>query len=182
MTKALIRPSTRALLAVNLLLVASVMGRLLLPTISVEQASSDFQKTATAEPNVLTAMVSMASADLSAAMTERPLFVEARRQPKEEPAVAEDGVADQAPAAPPVSAINGLILTGVVVVGDMRIALISGPGGTEPQQISKGESLRGWRVVSVTANALVLSNGNETREIAFPTPTARDGVRIAGGG
>lgn len=97
---------------------------------------------------------------------DRPLFSETRR-PKE---VAEA----PSPAAAPT--LN-VMLTGVVITGDKRLANIRTPDEPRVRLLSEGDSISNWRIDSILPDRVILSSGQRIEHVllrkAEPPEAAR---------
>ncbi len=91
-------------------------------------------------------------------ITERPLFTATRR-----PAAA---VVSDGPATPQVLDTS-IQLAGVILSGGRRVALIQLEGVPRPVSVEVGNTVGGWKVESIGAEAVVLRSGETTREITL---------------
>lgn len=93
-------------------------------------------------------------------IVDRPLFVRDRR-----PAVV--ATAEPQAAAPPPPALS---LLGVMVLGDERVALLKRDTGGATLSVRKNDSVDGWAVDAIEAEAVVLRVGTARQTIGFPAP------------
>jgi hypothetical protein len=93
-----------------------------------------------------------------AVVLERPLFSPTRRPP----ARVEAELVPQ-----PVATTNvpDLRLHGIVVVGDVRMALMGENATAAVLQVRAGDHVGNWRVLDIGADAVVMQSGKETHRI-----------------
>lgn len=97
----------------------------------------------------------------------RPIFNEGRRpDPPPAPPVALESppepAAAQAPETPPLR----LVLAGIAISGEGRIALMRGPTG-EMLRLRPGDAVEGWVVLSVEPAAVTFRSGEKLQRIEF---------------
>jgi len=105
---------------------------------------------------------------------ERPLFVDGRRPPSEEPEDEEEEVVEQTPA-------PKLTLMGVYMTPQGATALVRNDATREVLRRRAGEEIDGWEVASIEADRLVVSQGGkqevlQLRDYTRPPPPARKAV------
>lgn len=97
-----------------------------------------------------------------ASIIERPLFMSNRR-----PETKDDGLSATAgpvsPASGPTRSGN-LALSGIVLTGDKAIALVTGTDH-KIHRLEVGESIDDWSVKAIRNKEIVLTRGNETRNL-----------------
>lgn len=89
---------------------------------------------------------------------QRPLFIATRRPAPV--AVAKPG-APAKPKAPPRSNLNQVRLTGVVMMPERAFGLLSVPGRNDLMRVQVGAAVKGWKVVHIAEDGMVLNNGEE---------------------
>lgn len=97
-----------------------------------------------------------------ASITERPLFMSNRR-----PESRDDGLTVAAEPASPVSgqvSSGDLVLTGIVLTDDKKIALVQGTD-RKTHRLEVGESIDSWSIKAIRNKDIVLTRGNETRDL-----------------
>ena len=115
-------------------------------------------------------------------VVERPLFFRSRRPP--------DPDAAPPPEAPPAPKAD-FVLTGLVISGKERLALLRPAGSKTVARVHQGEEIEGWRVEAIHADRVVLKRGETVQEIRLedrppPKPKVRrkrpkrSGVRVPG--
>ncbi len=116
-------------------------------------------------------------------VVERPLFFRSRRPP------------DPDAAPPPEAALPpkaDFVLTGLVISGKERLALLRPAGSKTVERVHQGAEIEGWRVEAIHADRVVLKRGETVQEIRLedrppPKPKVRrkrpkrPGVRVPGG-
>lgn len=116
-------------------------------------------------------------------VVERPLFFRSRRPP--DPDAAPPPEAAAAPKA-------DFVLTGLVISGTERLALLRPAGSKTVERVHQGAEIEGWRVEAIHADRVVLKRGETVQEIRLedrppPKPKVRrkrpkrPGVRVPGG-
>lgn len=90
------------------------------------------------------------------AITERPLFFEGRQMPVPTP---EEEVA----AKPPQEA--KLVLYGILITPDQRVALIKPASTGEIAHVSVGQMVEDWRIKEIKADRIVLVQGDHVEEV-----------------
>jgi len=88
-----------------------------------------------------------------AAVSERPLFSPSRRPP----------TAAATPAA--ASEISALSLTGIIISGDERIALVASGEPATVSRLKEGQTLGGWTVRSIQQDRVVLERDATQQEL-----------------
>jgi hypothetical protein len=89
------------------------------------------------------------------------------------------------PASPPARLADGPVtgdladtrLAGIVVQPDHRIAIFA-VSGAKPRTLSKGETISGWRIESITETEVSLVNGSVSKTLK-PTPISAGSHRLA---
>jgi len=105
-----------------------------------------------------------------AEVLERPLFFENRQLP----APPEEAAAPEAPREP-----LQLVLEGVAISGDSRVALLRDPRGNNLVQVAEGATHDGWTLESVESGRAVFKRGEDVTELSMevapgtPTPQRR---------
>jgi hypothetical protein len=92
---------------------------------------------------------------------ERPPFSPSRRPPPEAMALGE--TPPEAPQAP----APDFTLVGINIGGSERAALIRPPEGARPQWVYPNDLVRGWRVVAIENDRLVLEAGATRAELSL---------------
>ncbi|HID44716.1 MAG TPA: hypothetical protein EYP34_03030 [Chromatiaceae bacterium] len=94
---------------------------------------------------------------------ERPLFFSKRRPP---PPYVPAPPGKKPPPRPPRKIGKPRIqLSAVIIVGTEKYALIKGGKERRSRRVRVGEEVDGWKVTSIDAGKLVLSNGSETENV-----------------
>ena len=94
-----------------------------------------------------------------AAIADRPLFSPTRKPTKRPP--------------PPVQAktnrqsLTNIVLTGVLISPEKRVALIRSAQSPKLQSLNEGQRVGGWRLDKVLHDRVVLSAGDDTAEISI---------------
>jgi len=99
-----------------------------------------------------------------AAIAERPLFTPGRRPTKAPPPPAQPKVGRQS--------LKSIVLTGILIGPDKKVALIRSAKSPKPQSLGEGATVGGWRLEKVLADRILLSAGEQTAEIAIWTQAA----------
>ena len=99
-----------------------------------------------------------------AAIAERPLFTSGRRPTKAPPPPAQPKVGRQS--------LKSIVLTGILIGPDKKVALIRSAKSPKPQSLGEGATVSGWRLEKVLADRILLSAGEQTAEIAIWTQAA----------
>jgi len=94
-----------------------------------------------------------------AAIAERPLFTPGRRPTKAPPPPAQPKVGRQS--------LKSIVLTGILIGPDKKVALIRSTKSPKPQSLGEGATVGGWRLDTVLADRILLSAGDQTAEIAI---------------
>lgn len=97
------------------------------------------------------------SADSFAETVERPLFSQSRRPPP--PELVEE-------AADRPTAIDKLVLTGIVSGPDLKIAILLNGEDQKELRLQEGEDIGGWRLAKFEGDAVTFSQNGRSRE--FP--------------
>lgn len=116
-------------------------------------------------------------------VVERPLFFRSRRPPDPDAAPPPEAAA---------AAKTDFVLTGLVISGKERLALLRPTGSKIVERVHQGEEIEGWRVEAIHADRVVLKRGETVQEIRLedrppPKPKVRrkrpkrPGVRVPGG-
>ncbi|HET6633001.1 MAG TPA: hypothetical protein VFG73_09890 [Rhodanobacteraceae bacterium] len=101
-----------------------------------------------------------------AEVTQRPLFSEDRKP------IAPDQTAEQAPdkAAPPPVPLQ-VVLTGVIITPDLRLAMVLNKATNKPESLQVGMPLSGnqsgWTLVEIQPRKVTFSNGDEKTEVTL---------------
>lgn len=90
------------------------------------------------------------------AITERPLFFEGRRMPVLTPE-------EKAVAKPPQDA--SVVLYGVIIAPDQRVALIQPASTGEVAQLTVGQMVEGWLIKEIMSDRIVLHQGDNVEEV-----------------
>lgn len=98
------------------------------------------------------------------ATLERPLFNPERRPP----APATQAESEPSPAMTP-SAPPALTVSAIIVEGSDRSALLTAPGGEQPQRVREGTLVSGWRLIEIHDDSILLQSG--TRHLPLPLHT-----------
>ena len=101
----------------------------------------------------------------------RPLFIPDRQPPADTPAVAP--VAASRAARPNA---NRYALSAIIIVDDVRFALLTDTATGGLNRVREGESIAGWQVEEIHEDGAVLSNGDTREELSlrtFGAPAAR---------
>lgn len=106
-----------------------------------------------------------------AEISERPLFVTTRR-PLPITAAAPAAVQSVVAARP-----LQVIVLGVIVSGEHKLALLRIDNATQSRVVAEGDEIEGWKVVSITAQNIVIRGNGAEREIAV-----QKGPPVAGTG
>ncbi|MEJ1159972.1 hypothetical protein [Prosthecomicrobium sp. N25] len=101
------------------------------------------------------------------ATRERPLFSPSRRAPAAPPAPDVQPAAVPVPVAEPVQPPAAQLM-GVVIGGDMRMAVFADNGRT--LTVRQGEEIEGWTIADVQRRAIVLERDGETLELKLRDP------------
>lgn len=97
---------------------------------------------------------------------ERPLFFETRQLP----APPEEAAVPEAPREPLL-----LVLEGVAISGDSRVALLRDPRGNNLVQVAEGAMHNGWTLESLEGGKAVFTRGDDVTELSIevaPNPQA----------
>ncbi len=95
--------------------------------------------------------------DTYAEVSERPLFLRSRR-----PLPPELEVSDETPAETSKAAF---ILSGVVLTGTQRMALIQTQSSPKIARVEEGQEYEGWTVEAIHPNSVVMRRGQDVSEI-----------------
>jgi general secretion pathway protein N len=95
-----------------------------------------------------------------ASVVERPLFLPERRPPPEEE---EEPMAEEAP----VTELDGVDLTAVVITPAVVSAWVRSPGNAELQRLRLGDDFLGWTVKTIQPDELVLERQGETNRLSL---------------
>jgi hypothetical protein len=121
--------------------------------------------------------IQVAGAESYAMIVDRPLFIETRRMPKDEPSPSVAASNEIAVPLGPADAFDGLTLSGIVMSGGVRVALLKSAGGQNSPSLKEGDEFHGWHVEKIEAQAVVFTGqGEERKRIAFPE--AKPGVSV----
>jgi hypothetical protein len=113
--------------------------------------------------------IQVAGAESYAVIVDRPLFIETRRMPKDEPSPPVAASNEIAVPLGPADAFDGLTLSGIVMYGGVRVALFKTAAGQNSPSLKEGDEFHGWRVERIEAEAVVFTGqGDEKKRIAFP--------------
>ncbi len=96
-------------------------------------------------------------------IAERPLFFNKRRPPP--PYVPTPPGAKPTIKPPRKVGKPRVQLSAIVIVGEQKYALVRGGRQKGSRRVRVGEEVDGWKVASIGADRLVLSNGGETEEL-----------------
>jgi hypothetical protein len=170
-------PVSRLLVLCNLALATLVVLRLVYPaaTLSALHFGNPSSLPSAAPPTAKP--IQIASAQSYAAIADRPLFIETRRMPKDEPPPAA-APSEVAVSLGPASALDGLTLSGIVMSGGTRVALVKAATGESPPALKEGDEFRGWHVEKIEAEAVVLTAQGEEKRIEFPKGKQESGISI----
>jgi hypothetical protein len=72
-----------------------------------------------------------------------------------------------------VAAETSLSITGVVIRGPSRLALVLAQGSTQPVRVAVGEEVGGWKVEAIEPNRVVVNRGDRTVDLTFPDRNAQ---------
>lgn len=95
----------------------------------------------------------------------RPLFVDSRAPyvaPREEPASV---------------ALGQFELTGVLMAGDVKLALLKHKETGQEKSVALGKSINGWELVSVEKKGIVIRLGDVTEEVLLVTSKSTQSVK-----
>jgi hypothetical protein len=111
-----------------------------------------------AEPLLFT----MPALDSYADFRDRPLFVKTRKAPEPEKL--------QAAPPPPAAKLPAVEVVGLMLSRDSAVALLR--TGTDPKvlSVSQGSQVGGWSVDSISADRIILSNGQQKQEVLLHRP------------
>ncbi|MGF1641924.1 MAG: hypothetical protein ACFCUO_13335 [Rhodospirillales bacterium] len=98
-------------------------------------------------------------------VSERPLFLRSRRPPQPGDEIAEQRPLPRAPA--------DFVLSGVVVAGTQRLALLQGQGSDAIARVAEGQDYEGWTVETIEPNKVVLRRGQDVTEIVLEDKARR---------
>ncbi len=178
MNDALAYPLTRLLVLITLGLFALVVLRLAYPLAAISTFHIGTGKASLPAFSKTEAdAAQIASVESFSAIAERPLFLEERRMPKDPPPAPAAGLIA---AVTPSNALNGLTLSGVVMAGDHRVALLNPANGQAQKSVKEGDDFQGWKVLHIEAKAVVFTANGEERRIEFPKPAKAGGITIGG--
>lgn len=62
-----------------------------------------------------------------------------------------------------------VVLTGVIINGDDRLALLREPGGGSVALLRAGGSVEGWELVEINPESVTMNNGSVTEELPLRT-------------
>jgi len=157
------RRSSVSTVTILLLLLCMALGGAIYAEIAAGDGAADFAAmnrspgpVDTGPPATTRESLIIAPLDSYAEMVARPIFSPARRPPSA-------AMVD----APSVTSVGGLVLSGIVVSGDERFAIVLSGSPPKPVRIVEGQELQGWTVHAITADRIVLRNGEATRELRF---------------
>jgi len=97
--------------------------------------------------------------DTYAEVSERPLFLRSRRPLPPETETKEKTPADTSRAA--------FILSGVVLTGTQRMALLQSQSSPKVARVEEGQEYEGWTVEAIHPNKVVVRRGQEVSEIVL---------------
>jgi type II secretory pathway component PulC len=97
--------------------------------------------------------------DTYAEVSERPLFFRSRRPLPPEVVTKEETPADTSRAA--------FILSGVVLTGTQRMALLQSQSSPKIARVEEGQEYEGWTVEAIHPNKVVVRRGQEVSEIVL---------------
>lgn len=93
------------------------------------------------------------------AIVERPLFTRDRRPaPPSETATTAAGQDGQAP----------FQLSGVMIAGSRRVALLQSRSSPKTVRVEEGETIEGWKVVTIRPQVVTLKSGTNSEELRLP--------------
>ena len=138
-----------------------------------ESAPSPPPKTAQ-KPEIAAQLPGLGPVRKYAAIADRPLFTAGRRPTKAPPPPAQPKVGRQS--------LKSIVLTGILIGPDKRVALIRSAKSPKPQSLGEGATVGGWRLEKVLADRILLSAGEQTAEIAIWTQTTGKGRSQGGAG
>jgi hypothetical protein len=154
------RRSTVSTVTIFLLLLCMALGGVIYAEIAAGHGPAEFaamnrspRPVDTAPPATSRASLIIAPLDSYAEMVARPIFSPARRPPR------------VAMGDAPVTSVEGLVLKGIVVSRDARFAIVLFGSPPKPVRIVEGQELQGWTVHAITADGIVLRNGEGTRQL-----------------
>jgi hypothetical protein len=88
-----------------------------------------------------------------AAVTERPLFT-----PSRHPATTQTS-------SRPASESSAIVLTGIVIAGDDKVALVADTNAGSLARYREGQTIGGWTLVTIQQDHIVIERGATRREI-----------------
>jgi hypothetical protein len=94
-----------------------------------------------------------------ASVVERPLFLPERRPPPDEPEA--EPLAEEVP----LTELDGVDLSAVVITPSVVFASVRGPQDPEPKRLRLGDDYLGWTVKTIEPGRLVLERQGESNEI-----------------
>ena len=75
------------------------------------------------------------------------------------------------PVVRPPPPLNRYTLTGVIVSGDSRTALVKAQSGNKTMILTEGEKLEGWTLQTISETHLLFTAGKATYEMHLPKPS-----------
>jgi len=126
-----------------------------------DSAASVLAKAPSAAANQAGAPFALPPIDSYGEVTARPLFSPTRRAPPLQ--AGQRGSLESA----------SLVLTGVIVVGDDRTALVQEVKSPKPTRLKEGQEIQGWTVQSILPDRIVIRRGSEEQEVRFHEEPAR---------
>lgn len=164
---AALNSTERATAALALLLVLTLFYQALSP-VSVPNTPA-FVLRPFAVPHLSTADGPALSQEAFSAITQRPLFVQTRRQAAPDPAKQE---AAAAPAPPP-----NVYLVGVIADSSGSLALVRSQDSPLETSLRAGQTIGGWQIEQVLPDRMVLALGTNKDEVRLDAPHPSDATQ-----
>ncbi len=170
-------PRRRRQVPVFLILIAMAVGWLTFQhnqdaTIAADETEPAPPKTASVDPLPPEPTFSMPPIGNFSEIVERPIFIQSRRAPTEEASVI----------AEPERSPLDVVLVGVVVTSQERLALVRPVNGGDVSRLAEGDKIKGWNLITIQPDQVTFQRDEvETSlELQFeapaprPKPTRRD--------
>jgi len=93
-----------------------------------------------------------------AEMVDRPLFFEGRKRPVDDAPVAGVTVPESKPA-------NKVVLTGIVISPDEKVALVKSLGTKEAVSLTVGQRIDSWKLEEIRADRILIRWGDQVEEV-----------------
>lgn len=94
------------------------------------------------------------------AIIDRPLFTRGRRPAPPSP--------DEAGAATSADGSSPFLLSGVMIAGGRRVALLQTRASPKTIRVEEGETVQGWKVVAIKPHVVTISSGTNKDELKLP--------------